>query len=338
MSKRMMLLETGLKSSIARTRWLLAGGMILTSAAVASIAYLRTIASAVDLWMTRDTYTYAFAVLPIAAFLVWMRRERFRSSMPQPSYSALAAVVLFSLMWWAGARYGVDELQHIAFAGVLVSIVLCGIGWANAVHFSVPLLYLFLLAPAGTPLLPFLQDAATFLATTLLSIGQIAYYAEGHMIEVATGKYEVAPGCAGLNFILAMATVTPLYCEMMYRGWKKKLIAFSSMMLLVPVANGIRVFGIIAIAEYTHSAIDISADHLFYGWVFFSAIVVVLFWIGSFFSDSPPSLAPIMPWGGHYTLAELLADPVIIRLQYVQLAAVLLAVAMPVLVGLGVPG
>lgn len=336
MSSRFTLLETDLRTSIARTRWLLTGYMMFGAALGVCIVYGSTVGSAVHLWLHHNTYGYAFAVLPIAAFIVWLRREHFRSSVPQPDFSAVPVVLLFASLWLTGQKQSVLEIQHIAVPGMLVGIIVSAIGWANAYRFALPLLYLFLLAPAGTPLLPYLQVITTWFATAFLQLGHIPFYAEGNFIEVATGKYEVAPGCAGLNFVLALATMAPLYCEIMYSKLAKKIVVLACMMMLVPVANGLRVFGIIAIAEYTNRAIDISADHLFYGWVFFSSIVLVLFWIGSFVSDPPPAPVPIMPWGGNYTRAELFADPIIVRVQWVLLFSVCISVMFPLLQAGGV--
>jgi exosortase len=170
---------------------------------------------------------------------------------------------------------------------MIAALTVTAIGLARAAHFWLAIAYLFLLAPTGTPLLPYLQTVTTTLAVFFLQIGQIPFFVDGNLIEVATGNYIVAPGCAGLNFVLALATVAPLFAVLMYDSWRKRLIAIALMMAMVPIANGFRVFAIIAIAEYTNRAIDITADHLLYGWLFFSAVVLVMFWIGSRFADPP---------------------------------------------------
>jgi exosortase len=335
MGNRITLLEPSLKTSIARTRWVFAGGFLLVALVPIIALHFGTISSALHLWMTVDTYSYAFAVLPISLFLVWQKREYFRSTVPESTIHGIPFILMFSTLWLIGVKADILELQHLAFPGVIVGVIICGIGWRNATHFWLPLGYLFLLAPAGTPLLPFLQDVAMVIATTFLHLGQVNFYYEGYDIEVVTGKYLVAPGCAGLNFVLAMAAVGPLYCEIMYTNFYKKLAVFACMMVCVPIANGFRVFGIIAIAEYTNRAIDISADHLFYGWVFFSAIVLFLFFVFSFFADKPEPAAPFMPWKGNYTTAELLGDPILIRMRIVLAAAVGASLLLPVAVVLG---
>lgn len=334
MSSKMTIIEPHLKSSIARSRWLLTGGFLLAAFAFVALAYFETVMSAVHIWLTRDTYNYAFAVLPIAAFLVWRNREFFRVNSPSPTLYGALVTLAFSGLWFIGAKQQVLELQHLAVSGIFIGLVVSAIGWSSAAHFWLPLGYLFLLAPVGTPLLPFLQEITTAIATAFLGLGQIPFYAEGFDIEVATGKYVVAPGCAGLNFILALATVAPLYCEIMYSRFYKKLIVFGLMMVIVPIANGLRVFGIIAIGEYSNRTIDIAADHLVYGWILFSIVVLLMFWFASRFSDPPRDPTPSMPWLGTISVSDIMADKLSVRLGIILSGAAVLSLLAPIWYGL----
>jgi exosortase len=184
------------------------------------------------------------------------------------------------------------------------------------------LAYLFLLAPSGTPLLPLLRDATTHLTTILLGVSGIDYFAEGYDILVRTGNYAIAPGCAGLNFFLATLTIGPLYCVLMYRSLFKQAIAMGIALAVVVLANGIRVFGIIAIAEVTNRQVDISADHLFYGWAFFSVVLVVLMAVGMRFADPIPESLP-----AHLTMQESPQDQRGARIVPKMALAAVLAVA-----------
>lgn len=282
-------------ASHANRRWQMTLAALVAAIVLVVVAYHDTAQSAVYLWLHHTTYGSCFAVIPIAAFLVWRDRSYFDVAAPSPTWRGAVFAGLFATFWLVGRRFGVLEMQHLALPGMFIGLAVAAIGWRAALRFWLPLAYLFLLAPAGTPLLPVLQSITTAIAAIFLQIGQIASYVEGNTIEVATGKYEVAPGCAGLNFILAMAMVAPLFSVLMYDTWRKRITAIAAMMAIVPIANGLRVFGIIAIAEYSNRAIDITADHLLYGWLFFSLVVLVAFWIGSLFADP---LAPRgeIPW------------------------------------------
>lgn len=312
----------------APASWLVTGAGLALAYAIAVAAYSATVGSAVHLWMTRDAYSYAFAILPIVGYLVLLNRSALLQLAPSPALGGAAVAFAFSAFWFFATRLEIQELQHLAVPGMLIGLAIAAIGWRAAAILWLPLAYLFLLAPSGTPLLPFLQTITTWIANAFLTVGQIPFYAEGHNIEVATGKYLVAPGCAGLNFILAALTVVPLFCEIMYRDFHKKLIAFLIMMALVPVANGFRVFGIIAIAEYSHRAIDIAADHLLYGWMFFSCVLLLMFLVASRFSDPVPPKSPAIGWPAPSSINEFVATPAFGRLA-VALALATLAVCLP---------
>ncbi len=274
--------------SQTRRAWLVIAALLLLAIAIVLTAYQPAVASAIYLWLHHNTYGYAFLVLPIAAYLVWRDKQYFDTHFPEPTIHAAPLALLFAAFWLSGEKLGTLEVQHVAIPGMMIAVIVAGIGIAAARQFWLPLVYLFLLAPAGTPLIPILQDVAGVIVKLLLWIGQIPFYAEGHDLEVATGKYTIAPGCSGLNFVLAMATIAPLYATLMFTNGRKWFIAVALMMAMVPVANGIRIFAIIGIAEYTNKAIDITADHLLYGWLFFSLVVVVMFWIGSRYADPIP--------------------------------------------------
>jgi hypothetical protein len=67
--------------------------------------------------------------------------------------------------------------------------------------------------------------------------------------------------------------------------------------LAVPiVANGIRAMGIVVAAEYLGSAEAAAADHVIYGWGFFSAVILLLILAGlPFREDSAPPAARRAP-------------------------------------------
>jgi hypothetical protein len=57
--------------------------------------------------------------------------------------------------------------------------------------------------------------------------------------------------------------------------------AFIVASIVVPVvANGFRVLGIVALGHYMGSARAVEADHVVYGWVFFSAVILLLIVLG----------------------------------------------------------
>lgn len=269
--------------------WTLAFGLWVLSAAAVVAAYWGTVESAVTIWWTRPTYGHTFAVLPIAFFVAWLQRDTWLVIAPTPSVMGWVISALFAGLWFAGAHFEVMEAQHFAISGMLVALAISLIGLKAGARLWLPLAYLFLLAPSGTPILPLLRDATMWVVSGLFALSGIDSFIDGYEIQVRVGHYFVAPGCAGLNFFLATLTIGPVYCVLMYHSVAKQMIALAIALLTVVVTNGIRIFGIIAIAEATKLEVDISADHLFYGWAFFSLVLVALMGIGTIFADPLPA-------------------------------------------------
>src|SRR4029077_461187 len=104
-------------------------------------------------------------------------------------------------------------------------------------------------------------------------------------IDVPAGKFVVAEACAGLRFLIASVAFGVFFAVITYRSrWRR--IAFIGLSVVVPIiANGARAFGIIYAAEIVGSPAAVMADHVIYGWGFFSAILVLLTLLGRSFAD-----------------------------------------------------
>ena len=148
------------------------------------------------------------------------------------------------------------------------------------------ILYLWLLVPSGQFALPLLQSIAAYGTEWQLQLAGIPNFREGFLIQTPTGLYRIAPGCAGLNFVLTAIAVTPLYGYLFYQGLKKRVIAVAAMIVVALVANAFRIFAIIALAEATDRQIDIVDDHIVYGWGFFSLVLLLMGMVGMKWADT----------------------------------------------------
>ena len=71
--------------------------------------------------------------------------------------------------------------------------------------------------------------------------------------------------------------------------WKRLL--FVALSVIVPIiANGMRAYMIVMIAHLSDMKLALGIDHLIYGWLFFGLVMLLLFWIGSFWRDPNPAI------------------------------------------------
>ena len=247
--------------------------------------FWQTVTSAITLWWTIPTYNYAFLILPISAYLIWCKRAEVASETPIGSFWGIAVTAAFALLWLVSDIADINEGRHIAFIGMVVGILLACLGWRIFKILSFPFIYLWLLVPTGTVLLPLLQKIATLISSSMLQWFGIPVYVEGFFIEVPSGRYHIEEGCAGLNFILASLALAPLYAYLLYRSLWKRLLAVVIALVLAITMNGVRIAGIIALAHWGGPKLNIVDNHLWYGWLFFSLVLFVAGYAGSYFAD-----------------------------------------------------
>lgn len=251
------------------------------------------VVSAVTVWQDSTAYNHCFLVIPIVVYLIWDRRDTLRGFAAEPFPLALLAAVPLAAVWLAAERLGIMEgrqLASITFAELLFFIVLGPRLWWQLAG---PLLYLYFLVPFGAFLTPQLQDITTVFVATGLPILHIPAYITGYTIEIPEGTFRIAEACAGLRFLIASVAFGCLYALVMYRSPLRR-VGFIVASIVVPIiANGFRALGIVALGHYLGSAEAVEADHVLYGWVFFSIVILILIIAGlPFRQDQTPSAPP----------------------------------------------
>ena len=268
-----------------RSAWQLSIALAAIGIVTLALLFRATVTSAIKLWWNIPTYNYAFLILPISAYLIWRQRHALRDETPVGSFWGIVVTVTFGLMWLVSNIAGITEGQHIAFVGMLLGILLAAFGWRIFKILSFPFLYLWLLVPTGTVLLPLLQKIATLISSSIVQWLGIPIHVEGFFIDAPSGRFEIAEGCAGLNFILASLALAPLYAYLLYRSLWKRLLAVVVALVLAISMNGVRIAGIISLAHWGGPTLNIAENHLWYGWAFFTVVLFLAGYIGSYFAD-----------------------------------------------------
>ena len=263
---------------------------------VLCVAQYETLASMVDIWWHTTTYNHGFLVAPVSAYLVWRRREEVAKLMLAPALGALVPLAGFATIWFAGEIAGVNLLRHAGFVGALMALVPLCLGWDFARRFRFPILFLAFMVPFGDFAIPALQELTADVSVWLLQLSGLSVYREGLMIELSSGLWEVAEACAGIRFLIANIFVAFVFAYLSYDKWWKWVL-FLTLAVAIPVfANCLRAYGIMMLAHMTDNALAVGVDHLVYGWVFFSLVMLLMLWVGGRFADrviDDPAMQPV---------------------------------------------
>jgi exosortase A len=287
----------------------------------------KEVVAAVQTWDASTAYNHCFLVIPIALYLLWDRRFDLAGIPARPMPAVLLLGLPMAAVWLVAERLGIMEgrqLVAITFVELLFLAILGKrLWWAMAG----PLLYLYFLVPFGEFLTPKLQDVTTWFIREGLQILGIPAYIDGYIIEIPQGAFFVAEACAGLRFLIASIAFGCLYALMMYRSPVRRGV-FILVSIIVPIiANGFRGLGIVYLGYLLGSAQAAAADHIIYGWIFFSVVILVLIALGLPFRQDHIStrstLPPDAPEGTPFSMRGLLA----VALGVVVVAAISPSVA-----------
>ncbi|HEY1505985.1 MAG TPA: exosortase A [Stellaceae bacterium] len=271
-----------------RQSWRMLGAASALGALALGYLFWQEIDGAYRVWLGSTAYGHCFLVLPVALYLIWERRGVFAEAVPTPDFPVLLLLPFLSAAWLLAAVLNVLEGQQFLLMAMVQVMLLAVLGRRLYRLLLGPFLYLFLLVPSGAFLVPSLQDVTARVVVWLLALFQVPTFSDGIVISIPEGDFIVAEACAGLRFLIASIAFGAFFSLMVYRSWWRR-VAFFSLSLIVPIfANGLRAWGTIEIAHLTGNVTAVEADHIIYGWGFFSAIILLLIFIGMRFADGGP--------------------------------------------------
>ena len=277
--------------------------VILAIVAVLAIHW-PTVESIVAIWSRSETFAHGFLIVPIVLFLVWSRRHALAALTPRPDWLGLVLLAFAGAAWLVAYAGEVLVVKQLALVVTIWATVIAILGREVARAIMFPLGFLLLGVPMGEALIPRLMEWTADFTVTALQLSGIPVFREGMYFSIPSGNWSVVEGCSGVRYLIASFTVGVLFAYLSYRHLWKRLL-FTAMSIIVPIiANGLRAYLIVMIAHLSNNKLAHGVDHFIYGWVFFGLVMLLLFWIGSFWRDSdadprasagrvlPPAQAP----------------------------------------------
>ena len=248
--------------------------------------------SMVAIWIRSETFTHGFLILPISAFLIWQRRKELLQYTPAPNWWGIPLLIGIGLVWLVAHSASVLVLEQLAMMAMVPTLVWTVLGWRVTWVIAFPLAFLIFAVPMGEELIPYMMDFTANFTVTALQLSGIPVFHEGTFFEIPSGRWSVVEGCSGVRYLIASVTLGCLYAYLTYRSLGRRVL-FIALSVIVPViANGLRAYMIVMIAHLSDMRLALGVDHLIYGWVFFGVVMLLLFWLGSFWREDLSALKP----------------------------------------------
>ncbi|MBB3223808.1 exosortase A [Pseudoduganella umbonata] len=275
------------KDAPPTAQWWIAGLAVL----LPLLAYLDTAASIVSIWERSETFAHGFVIVPITLWLVWRRRAQLALLPVRPCWPALAALLLCGAGWLLAVLGEVLVVRQYAFALMIPLAVLAVYGKAIARALTFPLAFLLFGVPVGEGLIePLIGITANFTVDALRLTG-IPVLREGNNFSIPSGNWSVVEACSGLRYLISSVTLGCLYAYLTYQSTWRRLLFVVVALALPVLANGLRAYMIVMIGHSSNMTLAVGVDHLIYGWAFFGLVMLLLFWLGSFWREDAAAVA-----------------------------------------------
>lgn len=254
--------------------------------------FYQTLAFTIDTWVSNETYTHGFIIAPISLWLMWRKRHELAALTPQPALWVLVPMLLLGLLWVLGHLGRVMVVQQYSLIGMIIVTVWGLLGTRMARVIAFPLGFLILAVPFGEAFLPPMMEFTANFAIAMLKLTGIPVYREGLYFSIPSGNWSVVEACSGLRYLISSITLGLLYAYLTYRSPLKRGV-FVVLSVVVPIiANGFRAYMIVMIGHLSGMKYAVGVDHLLYGWVFFGLVMLILFWIGSYWREDLEEMPP----------------------------------------------
>jgi exosortase len=212
--------------------------LALAVAAAGAWLYAPAGVAMVRAWATQDNSSHGFLILPIAAYLVWVRRERILGAYAGGAAAAgLASAALVLLLYLGGRSMEIDFLGPLSLVLMIGAQTLYFGGWGVLREAAFPYAFLFFMVPWPDLLVEFvsfpMQLMSAKYATMAIGLMGIPVSRSGVDINLAHYSFTVAVPCSGMKTLVALMALAALMAYLARGPVGRRVILFA---LGVPIA------------------------------------------------------------------------------------------------------
>ena len=239
-------------------------------------------------WWNIDTYSHILLVPVIIGWLVALKAHELAKIDPRPWLPGLLVLAAGLGFWLIGRVSGANLIAHAGAVGALQGLVITALGPRVSTLLALPICFGVFLVPFGDEIIEPLQVITAHIAIALTKWSGIPAHFDGIYIDTPVGLFIVAEACSGVRFLIAMVTLAVLVAFTRFTKWTYR-VAFLAVSIIVPIiANGIRAWGTVYIAQSQGVEFAAGFDHVFYGWFFFAFVVVFILGLAWRFFERDP--------------------------------------------------
>jgi exosortase len=223
-----------------------------------------------------------FLAIPIAGWLVWLRRGRLRACGPSWNFVGPGLIIFGAVMERAGAATATDIAEHMGVILVVLGAVLTIVGVRTMTAFLPAVLALGFLMPVPgrirQPIALYLQEASAHLSQAALELVGIVIERSGNVLIVNGVDVAVAEACNGMRMVSALALISFAFVFSVPMRHPVRLFLLLMSPAVALLVNILRLIPTVLLYGYTNEG---TADlfHEISGWAVLGLAVGILWGI-----------------------------------------------------------
>ena len=261
------------------TRWIWATLLVL--AALLLFTFYEGMRQLVNIWESREEYSYGYLIPVITLFLIWQKRPQLEQAPFTGSWLGIAVMILGLGLLVLGNLSTLFLVVQYGFLVVLAGIALALMGWHAFKIIAVPLTLLLFMIPLPQFFLQEISNQLQLISSQLgvlvIRLFGISVFLEGNVIDLGTYKLQVVEACSGLRYLFPLMTLGFIVAYFFHAAFWKRAIIFLSTIPITILMNSFRIGVIGVMVEYWGQSMAEGFLHDFEGWFVFMACTGVLF-------------------------------------------------------------
>lgn len=245
-----------------------------------AVSYYPALVSIAKKWSASDDYTHAFFIVPIIAYMIWLKRDCLIDK-KGGSLAGFMLVVASILLYLVSLQLQIPTLIFLVTVTSIISALIYIGGFHVLKELTIPILLLFMIIPIPNQLLSMLTSSLQLHISAIseILVRQLAVpiFREGNVLHIQNMTFQVVEACSGIRSLISMTTLSILIGYFtLTRIWSVTLLFLFSIPVAI-IINIVRVITLILAFHYFHIDLSVGVSHTITGLVLFILGLVLLF-------------------------------------------------------------
>lgn len=193
----------------------------------------------------REGYSYCYLIPFVVAFLLWLKRDEFKTTASHPSFWGLAAIAMGGFFLLFGELTGILIILYLSMWLVVVGLCWLHFGWKKLRVIGFPLFFILTMFPLpaflNIKIMLQLRLISTALGVKLIELFGLPVYCEGNVIHLSFTRLQVVDACSGLHSLITLVVLCLLLVYFFRDHLWKRLVFFISSVPLAIATNSLRI-------------------------------------------------------------------------------------------------